>query len=197
MKTNIPESLIAQLRQKDKTFVVALEDELPPGTALGETLYTGTGSLRMLSALYQWYDRQRYAIDPDEHALILLGSACSARHPLGTVLQVGSIVSEGSERTEERIQLEGATDGAASLLTCNWLPTAAVVNPSETPRLLATYDLFDTEAYAAARFCRDTGLHLVCFKGVVDELQEGVAPDWRRGLKEVRRSFGRLVNMME
>ena len=198
MKTNIPESLIDELRGKDKTFVVTLEEELPRGSVLSETLYTGLGTIRTLSALYQWYDRKKYALDPVEHVLIHLGSACSSRYSVGTVLRAGSVTLWGSERVEDRIGLDDASARAgASLLTCNWLPTASMVNPVETQRLLAEYDLFDTEAYAIARFCQETGLRLVCIKGVTESLKEDTTADWRKGLKDLQRSFCRLAKMIQ
>lgn len=184
MKTNIPESLIAELRGKEKTFVTALVEELPPQTSFSQTLYSGTGRLRMLNALYRWYDHAKFTIDPAEHCLVHIGTACSASYAPGSVLLVGSITDGCSPRTEDTITLE---TGGVSLLTGDDAPAAA----------LPGFDLYDTEAYACALFCRETGMRLVCIKGVSDLLREGSVPDWRKSYKELQKSFKRLAQMME
>ena len=184
MKTNIPESLIAELRGLDKTFVVALEEEFPSDALFSEILHTGTGRMRTLAALYRWYDHAKYTINPASHVLIHIGSACSERYAPGSVLLVGSLTNGGSERTEDTIVLDSR---GVSLQSVDEVPIG------ERP----DFDLFDTEAYACALFCRETGLRLVCFKGVVDRLTEDGIPDWRKNLKDLQRSFTRLAKMME
>ena len=184
MKTNIPESLIAALRGQEKTFVAALEEEFPSDACFSEVLHTGTGRMRTLAALYRWYDHAKFTINPADHCLIHFGSACSSRYAPGSVLLVGSITDGLSERTEDTIVLDS---GGVSLLTGDDVPSAP------TP----DFDLFDTEAYACALFCRETGLRLVCIKGVADLLTEYSTPDWRKSQKELQKSFKRLAKMME
>lgn len=195
MKTNIPESLIRDLREKDKTFFVAVESELSAADTLYPVIHTGMGKMNMYSALVRWWDSARCTVDPDRHVIINLGSAGAARHEIGTVLRVNTFVNGGCELIHDVIRLGQPGEPEVSIVSGDRFVSCQTMDPVEVHRLSAQYDLFDMEAYACARFCKERGLRMECFKGVSDNL-DGTVKEWSRILKDLHKGFANLAAML-
>jgi len=182
----IDEKLLEELRGREVVLLVADKDEISASEVPFPVVYTGMGKMRMYDALVRWY-----AVRTERDPVILnIGSAGSARYPIGELLSCSCFVNGGSELIYDRINLPGKE--GCSIFTGDYFMSTQTFSEEQVRALSQQYDLFDMEAYAAALFCRTHGIPFYCFKGVSDNL-DGSLKDWRGILGDIRRRFTALL----
>ena len=174
------------LRGRDVVLFVADEGEVSRDDVHFPVVCTGIGKLRMYSALERWNSER----DPSASPLVLnMGSAGSAKFPIGEIVECGTFVNGGSELIYDSIELPG---GGCSVFSGDYFMSTQTFSPDQVKELSRKYDLFDMEAYAAALFCRTHGLEFRCLKAVSDNL-DGTLKDWRGILGDIRAKFAGLL----
>ncbi len=177
------------LRGRDIILFVADHDEISASDVRFPVVYTGMGKLRMYSALVKWYESRQHDIKP---IILNIGSAGSAKYPIGEIVNVGSFVNGGSELIYDRIDLPV---GGATVFSGDYFMSTQTFPPEQVKVLSGQYDLFDMEAYAAALFCKERGLPFYCLKAVSDNL-DGTLKDWRGILGNIREKFVELLKTL-
>ena len=186
---NIDPKILEALHGEDILLFVADKDEIAESDVRFPVIYTGMGKMRMYSALVKWYETRKAGWKP---IILNIGSAGSAKYPIGEVVNVRSFVNGGSELIYERIDLPGE---GASVFSGDYFMSTQTFNPEQVKALSAQYDLFDMEAYAAARFCQEHSLTFYCFKAVSDNL-DGTLKDWRGILHSIREQYVSLLQTL-
>ena len=185
----IEQKILDSLRGQDLVLFVADEEEISAANVPFPVVYTGMGKMRMYSALVKWFATRK---DGGKPIILNIGSAGSARYPIGTIVNVTSFINGGSELIYDRIDLPGE---GASIFSGDYFMSTKTFSPEQVKELSGQYDLFDMEAYAAAMFCKERGLSFYCFKAVSDNL-DGSLKDWRSILGDIRVKFtGLLENL--
>jgi len=179
----IDNKVLEELRGGDVTLFVADIDEISEADVPFPVVYTGMGKMRMYSALEKWYD------GGEGKVVLNIGSAGSAKFPIGEIVNVRHFVNGGSELIYDRIDLPGE---GCSVFSGDYFMSRQTFSPEQVAALSSQYDLFDMEAYAAALFCRTHNLPFYCFKGISDNL-DGSLKDWRSILGDIRARFTELL----
>lgn len=195
MKTYIPESLIRSLKGLDKTFVVATTMELAQTDSFYPVLHTGVGRMNVYSALVRWWDSARYTIDPATHVLVHFGTAASRRFDTGSLVVANTFVNGGSEMVRDTIRTASSGEPETVVYSSDQTLSPQGMAPEAFNRLLALYDLFDTDAYAFARFCQERHLRRICIKGIADNM-DGSVKQWHHIMKSLHRGYVRLSGML-
>jgi adenosylhomocysteine nucleosidase len=182
----IDNSVLEGLRGREVVLFVADKDEISQADVPFPVVYTGMGKMRMFSALVQWHACRKEGGSP---VVLNIGSAGSARYPIGEILNCCSFVNGGSELIYDRIDLPGE---GATVFSGDYFMSTQTFSAEQVKTLSARYDLFDMEAYAAAEFCRLHEIPFCCFKAVSDNL-DGSLKDWRKILGEIRVKFTELL----
>lgn len=185
----IDNSILDELRGKPLVLFVADKDEISQNDVPFPVVYTGMGKMRMFSALVQWYEGLDKAARP---VVLNIGSAGSARYPIGEILRCTSFVNGGSELIYDRIDHPGE---GCSVFSGDYFMSTQTFSPEQVKALSGQYDLFDMEAYAAAQFCRLHKLPFYCLKAVSDNL-DGSLKDWRTILGDIRVKFTALLKSL-
>lgn len=176
----IDKKVVEELKAHDLVLFVADKDEISEADVPFPVVYTGMGKMRMYSALVQWH-----AACKGKPAVLNIGSAGSARYPIGEIVRVTSFVNGGSELIYDRIDLPGE---GCSVFSGDYFMSRQTFSPEQVAALSRQYDLFDMEAYAAALFCKTYDLPFFCLKAVSDNL-DGTLKDWRSILGDIRVKF--------
>ncbi len=182
----IDKKILDELRGRDLVLFVADKGELSQEKVPFPIVYTGMGKMRMFSALVEWYKSRT---DGGEPVVLNVGSAGSARFPIGEMLNCSHIVNGGSDLVYDCIDLPGE---GCSVFSGDYFMSTQTFSPEQVKELSGKYDLFDMEAYAAARFCQLHGLPFYCFKAVSDNL-DGSLKDWETILGEIQKRFTVLL----
>ena len=178
--------VLEELKGRNVVLFVADEDEISPAEVPFPVVFTGMGKMRMFSALVKWHE----ALPEGRNPVVLnIGSAGSAKYPIGTIVNCTRIVNGGSELVEDCIELPG--DGC-SVFSGDYFMSTQTFSPEQVKELSMQYDLFDMEAYAAAQFCRIYEIPFYCLKAVSDNL-DGSLKDWRSILRDIREKFVSLL----
>ena len=185
----IDEKILEELRGREVVLLVADKDEISASEVPFPVVYTGMGKMRMYDALVRWF-AARTEKDP---VILNIGSAGSARFPIGELLNCSSFVNGGSDLIYDRIDLPGE---GCSVFSGDYFMSTQTFSAEQVKALSQQYDLFDMEAYAAALFCRTHGIPFYCFKAVSDNL-DGSLKDWRSILGEIRRHFTALLGKIQ
>ena len=180
----IADKVLEELKNRDVVLFVADHDEISECDLPFPVVYTGIGKMRMYSALSHWWETS-----PGNAAVLNIGSAGSARYPIGEILDCRSFINGGSDLIYDRIDLPGK---GASVFSGDYFMSTETFSPEKVKELSLKYNLFDMEAYAAALFCREKGLPFYCFKAVSDNL-DGTLKDWRSILGDIRARFTGLL----
>ncbi len=185
----IDTKILEALRGEDILLLVADRDEITESEVRFPVIYTGMGKMRMYSALVKWYETRSAGSKP---IILNIGSAGSAKYPIGEVVNVRSFVNGGSDLIYDRIDLPGE---GASVFSGDYFMSTQTFNPEQVRVLSQQYDLFDMEAYAAALFCREHCLPFYCFKAVSDNL-DGNLKDWRGILGDIRKKYMEMLKAL-
>ena len=170
------------LSGKDIVLFVADKDEISQEQVPFPVIYTGMGKMRMFSAFEKW--------NPQGSPLVLnIGSAGSARFPIGEIVPVTSFINGGCELVYDRIDLPGE---GCSIFSGDYFMSTQTFSPEQVKALSGQYDLFDMEAYAVALYCTTHDLPFCCLKAVSDNL-DGSLKDWRGILGDIRKQFTALL----
>lgn len=180
-------NVLDQLKGRDVVLFVADGDELSPSEVPFPVVFTGMGKMRMFSALVKWHETLPEGRTP---VVLNIGSAGSAKYPIGTIVCCTRIFNGGCELVEDCIELPGE---GASIFSGDYFMSTQTFSPEQVKALSEQYDLFDMEAYAAAQFCRMYDIPFYCLKAVSDNL-DGNLKDWRSILSGIRASFTDLLN---
>lgn len=180
------ENVLEELKGQDVVLFVADEDEISQADVPFPVVYTGMGKMRMFSALVKWYETM---VDGGSPVILNIGSAGSAKYPIGTILNCTHFVNGGSELIFDRVDVSG--DGC-TVFSGDYFMSTQTFSPEQVKALSTQYDLFDMEAYAAAQFCKMHGIPFYCLKAVSDNL-DGSLKDWRSILSEIRSHFTLLL----
>lgn len=182
----IDDKILAELKGQEVVLFVAVEDEISQADVPFPVVYTGMGKMRMFSAMVKWYESHGRNGNP---IVLNIGSAGSARYPISEILNCSSFVNGGSEFIYDKIDLphEGC-----SVFSGDYFMSTQTFSPEQVKQLSGQYDLFDMEAYAAARFCSMYEIPFYCFKAVSDNL-DGNLKDWRSILNKIREKFTSLL----
>jgi len=175
------------LKGKNLILFVADKEEISQADVPFPVVYTGMGKMRMFSALVKWYECRPSLSDTP--VILNIGSAGSARYPIGQIVPVSSFINGGSELIYERIDLPGE---GCSIFSGDYFMSTQTFSPEQVKALSQQYDLFDMEAYAAAQFCQMHALPFYCLKAVSDNL-DGSLKDWRGILADIRVKFTQLL----
>ena len=185
----IEKCVLDGLKGRNLVLFVADKGELAREDVPFPIVYTGIGKMRMYGALETWYAGP----GKDSDAVVLnVGSAGSARFPIGEMLDCRSFINGGSELIYDRIDLPGK---GCSVFSGDYFMSTQTFSPEQVKSLSGQYDLFDMEAYAAACFCRSHRLDFRCFKAVSDNL-DGSIKDWRKILGDIREKFTALLSSL-
>jgi nucleoside phosphorylase len=185
----VDDQLLRDLRGRELVLFVADQDEISQDEVPFPVVYTGMGKMRMFSSLVKWRESLGGSEPP---AVLNIGSAGSARYPIGEILRCSSFVNGGSELIYDKIVLPG---DACSVFSGDYFMSTQTFSPEQVKTLSQEYDLFDMEAYAAAHFCRMFGIPFYCLKAVSDNL-DGSLKDWRTILGEIRQRFTGLLRQL-
>ncbi|MBQ7253178.1 MAG: hypothetical protein IJS30_00695 [Bacteroidales bacterium] len=180
-------SLLEELKGRDVVLFVADKDEISPSEVPFPVVFTGMGKMRMFSSLVKWRESLPEGRTP---VVLNIGSAGSARYPIGTIVRCTRIYNGGCELVHDCINLEG---NGASIFSGDYFMSTQTFSPEQVKELSQKYDLFDMEAYAAARFCQMYDIPFYCLKAVSDNL-DGNLKDWRSILADIRVQFTELLN---
>ena len=181
----IDNKILDALRGRDIVLFVADPDEISPSDVRFPVVITGMGKMRMFSGLVKWEKAH-----PGQKPLILnIGSAGSARYPIGEILNCTSFVNGGCELVYDKIDIPGE---GCSVFSGDYFMSTQTFSPEQVKALSAQYDLFDMEAYAIAMFCKEHGFEFCCLKAVSDNL-DGNLKDWRAILAQIRQQFTALL----
>ena len=185
----IDQKILDELRGRDIVLFVADIDEISEADVRSPVVYTGMGKMRMYSALEKWYNN---GADASGKVVLNVGSAGSAKFPIGEIVNVRHFVNGGSELIFDRIDLPGE---GALVHSGDYFMSTQTFSPEQVAALSKQYDLFDMEAYAAALFCHNHGLPFYCFKAVSDNL-DGSLKDWRSILGDIRVKFTDILGAL-
>ncbi len=181
----IEDRILDGIRGKNVVIFVADEDELSPTDVPFPVICTGIGKMRMYDALAKWYGK-----GVEGNPVILnIGSAGSAKYPIGEILDCGSFINGGSDFIYDKIEI---SKEGCSVFSGDYFMSTQTFSPQLVKELSIKYDLFDMEAYAAALFCKSHSLPFLCFKAVSDNL-DGSIKDWRSILSQIREGFTKLL----
>ncbi|MBR3672227.1 MAG: hypothetical protein IKN68_06325 [Spirochaetia bacterium] len=183
----IDKKILDELKGREVVLFVADKGEISPSDVPFPIVYTGMGKMCMFSALVKWNETRDHSVQP---VVLNIGSAGSARFPIGEILNCRHFVNGGSELIYDKIDLPG--DGV-SVFSGDYFMSTQTFSPQQVQELSTQYDLFDMEAYAAAQFCRLYDIPFYCFKAVSDNL-DGSFKDWRTILSQIRVQFAGLLN---
>jgi nucleoside phosphorylase len=181
-----PDQILKELRGRELVLFVADKDEISQADVPFPVVYTGMGKMRMFSGLLKWYESRAADSKP---VILNIGSAGSAKYPIGSILNVRNFINGGSELVYDRIDLPGE---GCSVFSGDYFMSTQTFSPEQVKTLSGQYDLFDMEAYAAALFCQMHNLPFYCFKAVSDNL-DGNLKDWRAILGDIRVKFTDLL----
>ena len=179
--------VLEELKGLDVVLFVADEDEISPAEVPFPVVFTGMGKMRMFSALVKWRETLPEGSNP---VVLNIGSAGSAKYPIGTIVPCSRFINGGCELVYDRIEL--SADGA-SVFSGDYFMSTQTFSPEQVKQLSQQYDLFDMEAYAAAQFCKMYDIPFYCLKAVSDNL-DGNLKDWRGILADIRARFTELLN---
>jgi hypothetical protein len=178
--------VLEELKGRDVVLFVADQDEISPAEVPFPVVFTGMGKMRMFSGLVKWHE----TLPEGSHPVVLnIGSAGSAKYPIGTIVNCTRFFNGGCELVHDCIEL--SADGA-SVFSGDYFMSTQTFSPEQVKALSGQYDLFDMEAYAAAQFCKMHDIPFYCFKAVSDNL-DGSLKDWRKILGQIRVSFTELL----
>ena len=121
--------------------------------------------------------------------ILNIGSAGSAKYPIGTIVPCTRFINGGCELVDDCIEL--SADGA-SIFSGDYFMSTQTFSPEQVKQMSQQYDLFDMEAYAVAQFCRMYDIPFYCLKAVSDNL-DGNLKDWRGILADIRARFTELL----
>ena len=188
MDRNDPISIIEELRGREVTLFVADEDEISQVDVPYHIVYTGMGKMRMYSALVKWYEEGCGGL---KHPVVLnIGSAGSAKYPIGHIVNCTSFINGGSELIYDRIDINPG--GGSTIFSGDYFMSTQTFSPEQVKELSRKWDLFDMEAYAAALFCKTHPIPFYCLKAISDNL-DGSLKDWRAILADIRIQFTALL----
>lgn len=179
--------VLNELKGRDVVLFVADKDEISPAEVPFPVVFTGMGKMRMFSALVKWRDALPQGRKP---VILNIGSAGSAKYPIGTIVPCTRFINGGCELVDDCIEARG--DGA-SVFSGDYFMSTQTFSPEQVKELSQQYDLFDMEAYAAAQFCKMYDFPFYCLKAVSDNL-DGNLKDWRSILADIRVQFTELLN---
>jgi len=182
----IDDKVLTQLKGREVVLFVADKDEISQSDVPFPVVYTGMGKMRMFSGLVKWYETRAKGGKP---IFLNIGSAGSARFPIGEIVNCRSFVNGGSELIYDKIDLPG---NGCSVFSGDYFMSTQTFSPEQVKALSQQYDLFDMEAYAAAQFCKMHDIPFYCFKAVSDNL-DGSLKDWRSILSQIRVQFTQLL----
>jgi nucleoside phosphorylase len=182
----IDNQLLNGLRGRELVLFVADKDEISQDEVPFPVVYTGMGKMRMFSGLLKWYECRASGGNP---TVLNIGSAGSARFPIGEILNCNCFVNGGSELIYDKIELPGE---GCSVFSGDYFMSTQTFSSEQVKALSRQYDLFDMEAYAAAQFCHLHEIPFYCFKAVSDNL-DGSLKDWRNILGDIRGKFTSLL----
>lgn len=183
------DKVFEQLKGRDVVLFVADKDEISPAEVPFPVVFTGMGKMRMFSGLVKWHETLPGGRTP---VVLNIGSAGSAKYPIGTIVGCTRIFNGGCELVHDCIELPGE---GASIFSGDYFMSTQTFSPEQVRTLSAQYDLFDMEAYAAACFCKMHGIPFYCLKAVSDNL-DGSLKDWRTILGEIREKFAVLLGKL-
>lgn len=178
--------VLEELKGRDVVLFVADKDEISQADVPFPVVYTGMGKMRMFSGLVKWYETCSKTGKP---VILNIGSAGSAKYPIGTIVNCTHFINGGSELVYDCIDTPG--DGC-SVFSGDYFMSTQTFSPEQVKELSQKYDLFDMEAYAAAQFCKMHNLEFHCLKAVSDNL-DGNLKDWRAILADIRVQFTELL----
>lgn len=182
--TMIDKKVLEELQGRDVVLFVADIDEISEADVRFPVVYTGMGKMRMYNALEKWYGGGQKG-----KVVLNIGSAGSAKYPIGEIVDCKHFINGGSELIYDRIDLPGE---GCSVFSGDYFMSTQTFSPEQVKALSKQYDLFDMEAYAAALFCRTHDIPFYCFKAVSDNL-DGSLKDWRSILSDIRIRFTALL----
>ena len=97
--------VLEELQGRDVVLFVADQDEISPAEVPFPVVFTGMGKMRMFSALVKWHE----TLPEGSHPVVLnIGSAGSAKYPIGTIVNCTRIFNGGCELVHDCIDLPGA-----------------------------------------------------------------------------------------
>jgi len=182
-------NVLNELKDRDVVLFVADKDEISPAEVPFPVVFTGMGKMRMFSALVRWHEALPEGSKP---VVLNIGSAGSAKFPIGSIVNCTRIFNGGSELITDCIELPGE---GASIFSGDYFMSTQTFSPEQVKALSEQYDLFDMEAYAAAQFCKMYDIPFYCLKAVSDNL-DGNLKDWRGILSDIRTRFTELLNSL-
>lgn len=180
------DSVLEGLRGRDVVLFVAVEDEISPSEVPFPVVFTGMGKMRMFSSLVKWYENRA---DDSRPVILNIGSAGSAKYPIGAIVNCTRFINGGCELVDDCIDTPGE---GCSVFSGDYFMSTQTFSPEQVKELSRKYDLFDMEAYAAAQFCKLHNLEFYCLKAVSDNL-DGSLKDWRAILADIRTRFTELL----
>ena len=181
--------VLEELKGRDVVLFVADADEISPAEVPFPVVITGMGKMRMFSGLVKWHDTLPEGSKP---VILNIGSAGSAKYPIGTIVSCTRIFNGGGELVLDSIELPGE---GASVFSGDYFMSTQTFSPEQVKELSQQYDLFDMEAYAVAQFCKMYDIPFYCLKAVSDNL-DGSLKDWRSILADIRVQFTELLNTL-
>ena len=179
--------VLEEIKGRDVVLFVADKDEISQADVPFPVVYTGMGKMRMFSGLVKWYETRA---DGGKPVVLNIGSAGSAKYPIGTIVNCTHFVNGGCELVDDHIYLPGE---GASVFSGDYFMSTQTFSPEQVKALSQQYDLFDMEAYAVALFCKMHDIPFYCLKAVSDNL-DGNLKDWRAILGDIRTQFTELLN---
>ena len=179
--------VLEELKGRDVVLFVADKDEISPDEVPFPVVITGMGKMRMFSGLVKWRETLPEGSTP---VILNIGSAGSAKYPIGTIVPCTRFINGGCELVDDCIEVQA--DGA-SVFSGDYFMSTQTFSPEQVKQLSQQYDLFDMEAYAVAQFCKMYDIPFYCLKAVSDNL-DGNLKDWRGILADIRVQFTELLN---
>lgn len=159
---------------KKPLLVFALNEEIDPRfqkQGEPEILVTGMGKLNAALKLSQ---RLESITDLSNYIIINLGTAGSAKHAVGELVELVEFYERAVIFPSSKLQVEKQT-----LLASAIVGSGDLVEPIDSSK---PWDCVDMEAFSLARVCKEKRLPFVSIKYITDVSEGNVYKEWKKNL---------------
>lgn len=186
-----PEQIKALKDIPYKVFFVALPLEVNQAHVIPQIIYTGIGKMRAASSFEEWIS-QTDAITRNKSTIINVGTAGSAKHPIGEMFIVDTFNNGGSDLVVESIE---HGDTGISCYSSDFFVSTQTFSEEFVEELKQDNDFFDMEAFALAKGAKTLNIKMISVKIVSDNL-DGTIRDWSETVNSLSPVLEDFINQI-
>jgi len=186
----ITEEQIKALKDiQNKVFFVALPSEVNQAHVIPQIIYTGIGKMRAATSFEAWLT-QTDVTTRNKSTIINVGTASSAKHPIGELFIVDTFNNGGSDLVAESI--EHGTTGI-SCYSSDFFVSTQTFPEEVVEELKQDNDFFDMESFALAKGAKTINIKMLSIKIVSDNL-DGTIRDLDETVNSLRPVLEEFIN---